>query len=528
MLSSLLLGLLASAHAAIPVFVPPFEAKDHDAEDLASRMPAILAAELAADPDMQVVDPATFPDVGDTSAVMYMQTCPPGQLEGCAYVVGEAGDAAYAIIGTVRTLPPEPPPEPPEGYDPEQLDLPEEPPIERLVALRILDVKFYNEVLAVELVHTEETEESFADAVLLMMQDAASGWVGGEVDIRTTVITIEDESVDVDQAATELADLSQELGEVDGQGEATSTSAPHREHRPQLTMEQLKQGYSPETWEELGISAKQYLTWWNSGWDYASWSKRFDGRRGQLLLRAHGGLGLGPTHALYYGRLSRWGSQLTLEEIYVTHELATGLSSHVGLSVGYGLMPTVEIEAGASREGGRYQVDVRTVYRNEGVDPVEAEIEVSEDPQGTPQIWLGGRWAPLPASNLRPVAGLGLAWWFGHTLGDDEVPTVDTPAFTAPVVTSLRLLGGAELRLLDGLDLFAQVPVHLLVAGQDPALYDDLRIEGPEYGMTDKREPGTPFPLAASLQLGIQARLGGRGAKDQGPRAFDEDLEELD
>ena len=527
MLSSLLLGLLAPAHAAIPVLVAPFEAQDRQATELALRMPAILRAELEADPDMQVLDPAAIPDIGDTAAALYLEVCPPGQLEGCSYVVGEAGGAAYAVLGTVRTL--EPQPAPFSLDDAEVLDSADqtEPELETEITLRILDVKFYNEVLQVVLVHTPSTEDSFADAVLLMMQDAAAGWVGGEVDIRTTVAAPEPSRVNQGEAQRELDDLSQELGEVEGQGRASSAGEPSREDRPRLTMEQLLARDDPSAWQDLDLSARQYLSWWNSGWNFASWSKRLDGRRGQLLLRAHGGLGLGPTHALYYGREAyrTTASSTLLEEVYVTHELATGLSSHAGLSVGYGITPSLEIEAGASREGGRYAVDARYVFLPDGD---EADRQITDDPQGTPQVYLGVRWAPLPASPLRPVGGLGVAWWFGHTLGDDDLPTGDMPAFTAPLLTPLRALAGAELRLMPGLDAVLMVPIHLIVAGQDPALYDDMRIDGPDYGLSDKREATRPFPLAGGLQLGVQARLGGRGVKVGGPQVYDEELDELE
>jgi hypothetical protein len=525
MSSPLLLALLAPVHAAIPVLISPFEAQDREAAALAERMPGILAAELAPDPDLRVLDPALIPDIGDTPAPLYLDICPPGQLEGCSYVVGEAGGAAYAILGSVRTMDPEPAPVRTEAGGPAAGDAKEEPAVERLVSLRILDVKFYNEVLSVELVHTDATEESFADAVLLMMQDAASGWVGGEVDIRSANTPTPKEAVNKDEAASELQDLSQELGEVEGQGRARASTEPRREERPHRSLAELRAQEDPSTWRQLGVSEREYLAWWNSGWDFASWSRRLDGRQGQLLLRAHAGLGLGPTHGLYYGRVSYYGAELLLEEIYVTHELNQGVGSHVGLSAGYGLLPTLELEVGASREGGRYQVDVRMVYQPEGT---EALRENTDEPQGMPQLWLGARWVPLPAATLRPVAGLGVAWWFGHTLGEDQLPMDVTPAFTAPVLTSLRGLVGGELRLRPGLDLLLQAPVHLILAGHDPAIYDDLRIDGPDYGMQDKREPGTPLPVAASLQLGVQARLGGRKVRSEGPQVFDDELDELD
>ncbi len=524
MASLLALTAVAASQAAVPVLVTAFEGADLEAEALAERMPQILADELSIE-GIQLLDVWDNPPVGDTLAPMYLDACPHGQLEGCSFVLGEGAKAAYVILGRVRTLdPPEPPPLPEDAAEP--VEPPEPPPVEREVTLRILDIGAYEEVLSVVLVHTRDSEDSFADAVPLMIQDAAEGWVGDKVDIRTTV-TKDEDGVDKDAAAQDLDALSQELGEVDGHGESLDTSEPRYEERPRKSLAQLLEENPgrPAPWDDWGITPRQYTAWWNSGWDFYSWSRRLRGRKGQLLLRAHGGWGLGPTHTLYYGRAAYYGDGLLDEEFYTTHEVATGLGSHLGLSLGYGILPTVEIEAGASREGGKYNIDARMVY-----NPGEVDVprEVSEEPAGTPQVWVGARWVPMPQLNLRPVAGLGVAWWFGNALEEEQVPISDLATFYPALITSVRGLVGAELRLHDKLDLFLQLPLHLLVAGTSPAVLDEQILTGAEYGLDDKREPGKPVPIAASLQLGAQLRLGGGKARRPSRRPSHEDeLDEL-
>ena len=43
----------------------------------------------------------SVPPVYDMSASVYLESCPPGQAAGCAYVVGASAGAEYAVTGTV-------------------------------------------------------------------------------------------------------------------------------------------------------------------------------------------------------------------------------------------------------------------------------------------------------------------------------------------------------------------------------------------------------------------------------------------
>ncbi|MFH1464417.1 MAG: hypothetical protein ABIO70_08520 [Pseudomonadota bacterium] len=367
------------------------------------------------------------------------------------------------------------------------------------------------------LIYSEATEASFTDAVPLMLQDVVDGLVGEEVDIRRAApeegrgrVAVEGEEVEG-------------MEDLDGpRSDGRLTTDPRRESRERLGLEELEAKETTKPWEPLGLTSRQYLTWWNSGWDFPSWSARLDGRRGQLLLRLQGGFGLGPTVGRYYGRVSYWGDSADQEEIYATHELVSGLGSQLGLAVAYGLTPSVEVEAGVSREGGSYATDIRMVFNPNGVEQIR---QVTDDERGTPQVWLGARWVPWPERVLRPAAGAGLAVWFGHAATTDELPMSLFPAFSAPTVFSLRLAPGAELRLARRADLTLQLPLHVLLAGTSPATYDEVVLEGTP-GITDKREPERAFPVAFGLQVGVQARLGGRHRERELPS--EEDEEELD
>ncbi len=514
------------AQAGAPVLVSSFEAQDAVAAPLAQRLPQILLAELEPYEDFDLVDIGRVQPIGGVPAALYLEACPPGQGEGCSLVVAEAAGAAYALTGTVRSTDPLAEVEAAGGGTGAE-PAGEEPELELLVELKVLDVDSYEAGLEVVLSYASSTEDSFADAVPMMLQDMLQGYVGQSVDIRLAVPAGPEDPLDRAQAARELDDLSAELGEVAGdKGDDTLTSAPRRDDREKTSARQLavrEQG-GPTPWDELGISLPQYAAWWNSGWDYSTWSQRISGRKGQVLLRLQGGVGYGPSHAIYYGRISYYGTELLLEEIYVTHELDSGIGGSLGLSAGYGLLPWLELEAGAGFDSGRYVVDVRAIYPG---DSTPFPRDVSERGIVLPQLWGGLRLVPMPYRVLRPVAGLGFAWTFGYALPEDELAMTELPEFTSPGISSLRALLGAELRVADKLDLLLQAPVHLLLAGTDPAVFTETYLDGTE-GLGEPREPGKPLPLGLAVQLGAQLRFGGGGAQraaSAGPALEDELLD---
>jgi hypothetical protein len=120
---------------------------------------------------------------------------------------------------------------------------------------------------------------------------------------------------------------------------------------------------------------------------------------------------------------------------------------------------------------------------------------------------------------------LGAACWWGEAASAEELPPgQDLPVFSPPTLVSLRLAPGAELRLAERVDLVAQAPLHLLLAGAAPVVDDQRYLEGTP-GMSDLREPGRPVPLAFGLTAGAQVRLGGRAANPRAPRLGEDELD---
>ncbi len=490
----LLLPSPALAQDTIPVLISGFQGLDAESVPLAMELPELLTEVLEDEPDLDLLLLSKAPKVHDQSASLYMETCPEGEVVGCTYVVSEAAGAAFALTGTVRR----------QGETaPLDLDEDEEPPPpELLIDLLILDIGAYEEALQVELIYTQDTANSFADTVPEMLNDVIEGYVGQVVDIR--VFEPDDdleEEYDREVAAQELSALEGELGEVAGsRTHGDLTTKPTREDRPRISHKELLAKYEGKNnpWDEIELSSREYLNWHNSGWDYNSWSRRFDGRKGQLMFRVHGGWGQMPSHGLYWGRVAL-DEYVTTQEAYASQETAVGSALQLGLGVGYGLSPTLELELGVAREGGQYLTDIK----QQNHDGSLTDRSVERFPQGPLHAFAGARIVPSPTSTLRPLIGAGVGYWMGRDVTvHTDIPLSALPEFGATHILSVRGLVGAELRLSDHFDLVLQAPLHLLLSGTSPQVYDE------DYGvLTEEHDPGNGPFLAGGIQLAAQARL---------------------
>ena len=481
------------AQDVVPVLISGFQGQDAASVPVAMDLPDVLADVLANQEDLELLRLGRAPAIHDQSASLYLEACPDGQVVGCTFVVGEAADAAFALTGTVRQ----------HGEAPLPLeDGAPPPPPELMVELQILDIQQVQEALTVELIYTADTAGGFADSVPDMLNDVVEGWVGQVVDIREFEPDDDlEEEVNREMAARELTELEGELGEVAGsRSHADLTTAPRREARAKLTHNELLAQYEGKRnpWDQMELGSREYLAWWNSGWDYNSWSRRFDGRKGKLLARVHGGWGIQPSHGLYWGRVAL-DEQASTEEAYASQETVLGSALQLGVGVGYGLTPTVELELGVARDGGQYEADIKQQNADGGL----TDRRVEAFSQGLLHAWGGVRIVPVPTSPLRPLLGLGAGYWMGNDVTfHTDIPLSDLPEYPAPHILSVRGLVGAELRLADMLDLVLQAPIHLLLSGTAPQVYDEERGV-----LIEDHQPGNGPVLAGSVQLALQARI---------------------
>lgn len=520
-----LLTLLAAAHAEVTVLVSSFEGIDADSRDIAARLPALLEEDLAGYTEFRVLMLRNAPPVASYGAVAYMLSCPPGESVGCTFVVGQAARVKYAVTGRVRVVQEAPvEKKKKKSSDPDEEfkftddeddtplgeglgDAPAVPVRRAEVDVSILDVTESRETVSFVVPYASDAEDTFASGISFVLLGVAQGDVGAVEDLRSQNKPIE-KTVDLDRAAAikDLDELNQELGDVAPRTE--EPKGPRREPRPRMTYtEMLANAGTPKPWDQMALTPREYLSWWNCGWDLGTWRALVAGREGQVLVRPTVGIGAGPVTQYYHGRFARDPQILeNVREVYAFQDTTSGVDGTVGLSLGYGFTPIIEAEVGASVELGSFSVDISDeIYGGDKV--VDSRVYLNT----VIQAQAGVRVAPLQVNRIHPVAGLGFVYWRGTTVAAHHAMSKydDLPVFDAPSMFGGRVHVGGEARLKDNLDFFVQVPVTFVVGGTTMAIQED-----PDGAfLPNKLRPMELLPVGASLQLGLQARFGGEATR---------------
>ena len=260
------------------VFVSPFQPRNDAAAGLAGMMSAFLESQLSGHPALSVIPIDEAPPVHDMSSEVYLQSCPPGQAVGCAFVVGEGAGADYAVTGSIRS-------------DASGTE----------VEVSIIDVRSSREAMTFVAQLGLGEDERFAEGVASVLVAVVRGEAGRVEDIRDLS---EDQKVDYSAAASQLAILAAELGDV----QTSTTRTGIVIERPRMTAEDLSERMSREggkPWERVGLTAQEYLKWKNEGGPLDVWKERNAGRKGQLILRTGVGLLAGPVDGRYDGSYVR-------------------------------------------------------------------------------------------------------------------------------------------------------------------------------------------------------------------------------
>ena len=548
--------------------IDEFERADNfeQAREVIMEAQELLAEDLLDYDEFRVITPDFVPDAGGMSGQEYLLNCPPEQMIGCTFVVGEAAEARYAITGRVRMVQgivdpaleqqpeaqDEPGAEPAasgpaahqeasagadfldddedefvmEGEQPatgegEQEQEPEQEIVAE-VDVYVLDVREAREALSLVVSYSSFQEANFAGGVSFVLLDVASGEIGQAVDIRMEAQRRVQEAaahqMQVEDEEKNLSELEGEMRAVEEHARQDEEEGPVREFRPHYTLAEMEEERGAAApWNAMGLTSRQYLNWWNSGWDISTWRRLALGRQGKIMVRAELGLGYGPTDEYYLARYALQPNTLDLKETYAFQSVDNGWGSHVGISAGYGLSPILEVEGGIARQGGTYHVQVvQEIYG------VESTNRILDNPgNGMLALSAGVRVAPMPVAVARPVVGAGLLYWHGSKVTSHaDLPTSpELPVFSAPNVLGARLLVGGELRVHDMIDVFLQAPLQFALLGGKADVYNEKG-----YYLSDKEDPSSPGFVGYAIQLGVQVRLGGEDALQQ----LDNDLEEID
>lgn len=521
MLAVPLLVALSAAQAQVPVLVSHFEPLTPDDTEIATRVPELIEEDLLDYPDdFRVIDIERAGEVGGHSANLYMRSCPPGDIEGCTFVVAQAAGAAYAITGRVRDVKQaedlkldleegelEEGDAPARAFDDALAEEDAEPEIVAQVDVYLLDVEDSRRAVNFTVPYTSHAEGNFAAGVSFVLLGVLEGEVGQSIDIRVEKARkANDPDAEVrEQFAQELEELEQEMGEMEAPVEEED-EGPHREFRAHYTLEEMREkeaGLNPP-WEPLGITDREYVQWWNSGWDFDTWYDFLQGRNGQFLLRPYLGLVNAPADILYRGQHAVERNSLDHLETYAWQSVQNAWTASLGLSAGYGFSALVEGELFFERLGGVYEVNVtETIYGDEDSSPLHQKTYR----QSTWSWGLGARYTPMPGASMRPVAGLAMQLWHGSALtAHTDLSEDHMPEFSAPTLVGARLLGGAEFRVHPMIDVVAEVPMHLLIAGNRFETYS----EAEQYTfIPDKATADPQSRFGAGLRVAAQFRFGG-------------------
>jgi len=517
--------LSAPALAGTPVLVSEFQALDDSSVGYAALLRTYLSDALAGSEEIDVVAVEDAPDYGEYSALVYLQSCPPGETTGCAWVVGQAAGAEYALTGTVEATA--------RGNRVE------------LVVVNVTDTR---EALSFGLEVEVGEDEAFVAGIADLLEAVIRGEAGLSEDIREVsddpYQVMEEAAAFNALIAAELEALQEQLGADIDLADLTGRSI----DRPKYTLEELTAEMGAEgakPWERLDMSPNEYLRYKNSGMTLPRWREAAAGRQWQLILRPAFGLHRGLLSASYYGHYALESEFLSTVETYAWQSLEPATGGRFGGWLGFGVHPAIEVSVGAGVGLGRYsteilvdQVQEVTVGTYEVTDEDPRDCTVTGDCDlGWTTSWMGARVVTglLPVKRARPMLGGGVvlsrapcfeiaaeeAADRGMEVAQvcmPELPTEELPIFDRLSTLELQALVGVEASAGDNLDFYLLVPLGVVVGGNlsgDEATGVDV--------IPGKREMTAPGRFTVGVEIGIAVRLFGKeDFGGDGPMEFED------
>jgi TolB-like protein len=465
------------------VFVSPFQPRNAAAAGLAGMMSSFLEMELSRNPDLSVIPFESVPPVYEMSAAVYLESCPPGQSVGCAFVVGSGAGAEYALTGTVLAE-----------------------PAGTRVEVSIIDIGSSQEAMSFVAQLGIGEDERFASGVASVLVAVVRGEAGRVEDIRDMS---EQQGPDYSAAAAQLEALSAEMGMVQTQSTRTGRTI----EAPKMTVDDLTQRMQREgvkPWERVGLSPNDYMRWKNSGEPLDLFKQQNSGRRGQMILRPGLGFGVGPVNGRYNGAYVTDPRERTIEEVYAWQSQESGTGLIADFAVGYGLTPLLELGAQLGYASGRYAVLLDSVSKTDQVTaPPREEQYPNSNVFVGPYLMAGF----LPDRGFRPVLGGSLLYWQGQNVASKEQfseEALDT--FSPPVLWVAQVRAGGELRVSKTVDFYAHIPITAVVGGQDTTIQHTgkgCRLDNGDRCLDTTAQPPGVSPVGAGFMVGLQVRLFG-------------------
>ncbi|MEC8425680.1 MAG: hypothetical protein VX000_17965, partial [Myxococcota bacterium] len=463
----------ADAAPARRVLVANFEARNQSMAATALQLPDELEQVFAEVAQVEVVTLDQLPPISDMPAVLYASSCPSGQFIGCAFVLGQAGGVDLVVAGAVEELR--------EGIRAE---------------VHILDVDRSEDVLAFQVDFGRSDVKLFADGVGAVVAAVGRGEVELGSDIRARVDPGAGAARERDQAVArrQIDTLEREIGDVDTVDRRRKGTIV----KEKLSIESLaedidKEGAKP--WERLDMTMQDDLRYRNSDANLLEWRQWMEGRRQQLVLRPYLGFANGPASYRYYGQYLQAQEDFRTLETYAWQTSRNRSGVTYGMSVAYGILPTLEVGLTVGGVLGEFSYEIQK--QTEGQEPTQLPAEG----EGVSTMFFGPEFLVvlMPTSVLRPVFGGGVTWRRGPAIGSFLELPPDLPGFPANTAVLTHALVGGEVRLSNSLDLFLHLPVTMLVGGTaSRQQYDGEGL------MVRNASPTAPGAVGAGVHVGFQ------------------------
>jgi len=465
----LVFWFLCFSHAALAqgmlqldtVFVAPLEAEQPFLEPEAERVERLMAETL--NRSYVVVPIQDVPPFEDYSAAIYLDSCPEGQYVGCVFVLGERATTEWAIGGSLHSAA--------SGYR---------------AHIQIIDVRKGAMVLEFDVELDGSNDAEFSDGLERVIGAVIAGEVE-QLDIRS-----ENQEEAAAAAAAAAAATTQAAAGLD---EITDSPVVEQGRLTNQDLDDVEdlEGLTP--WDRLDMSKNQYKRYRNSGKKLGEWRAKQKGRQGQMLFRVGAGAGWGPWVQVYDGWMRLEANGATQEfdviEYSTLQEQVSGPGYHGEFSMGFGILPYLDIEAFAGVMGSTYLVRVYRLVPGLENQPGEA------DGSATTSWFVGGRvgFAPMMTYNARPTVHLGAYYWKGATV--DKVVSDNAPITPLPAnnMVLLQLAPGVEVDLSNNVNFFARANMDVPIAGR--------RLQSETWGPSDGSQTQLGGRPAGSLKDGV-------------------------
>lgn len=488
MIGLLLVGSFAHAADAI-VLVSQFQARNDAATAIASLLEGYLAQELDDVDRVEVRRIDDMPDFNEGSSRLYLESCPPGEIAGCTYVVGQRGGVDWAVTGTVKSV-----------------------AAGSKVTVEILDVGSGTVVTSFTAELQNGKDEEFAAGVAKVLAAAVSGQFA-ERDIREGDEEPDARELSKDEVARQLAELSEELGDV-----SASISEPNRKiEKPEYTLDDLSEDAEGETkpWDRLKMSPSEYLRYKNSGIPLMEWRERAMGRHGQLLLRANLGLINGPYSSSYYGRYGYADGTTDIVDGYGALWSVSSTGVGVGLGAAYGINPWLDVGVDVGWGSGNYHLDLVQDGGESGLD----NVNPYDFNQGNLMITPRATGVFMPTSRVRPLASLGVTLVdpvMAPSRVDGLPPAVPVFEGESQLLGLIDIAGGVELGVSKQVDFVVRAGASVLAFGKTQRQLRQGSV--PVMEETSLVKPQAPNGIGGFFLASLQFRALG---KDPEPLPYD-------